>query len=77
MTMLVKWGTQRADLEGIICRVEASPMGKHVYRTCGFKEIESCCVKAEGQEEGLQIWIMRREPEGKDSNFLTAMTLSG
>ncbi|KAH8587933.1 hypothetical protein B0O99DRAFT_485803, partial [Bisporella sp. PMI_857] len=50
-TTLIKWGTDKADQEGLPCRVEASPMAKPVYASCGFKELGPWGVQVNGQEE--------------------------
>jgi hypothetical protein len=67
-TALVKWGTQKADEEGVPCRVEASPMGRPVYRSCGFVDIKPWEVTARGQDETLEFWVMRREPNHQAVN---------
>jgi GNAT superfamily N-acetyltransferase len=67
-TALVKWGTQKADEEGVPCRVEASPMGRPIYRSCGFVDIKPWKVTAQGQNETLEFWVMRREPNRQAAN---------
>lgn len=64
-TLLIKWGTDSADKEGICCRVEASPMGKPVYAACGFEELGIWKVHAKGQEEVFQMWCMSRKARKK------------
>jgi hypothetical protein len=65
-TALVKWGTVKADQEGIYCRVEASPMGKPVYMSCGFKELGTWDVQVKGQSATLHMWCMGRAPERRE-----------
>lgn len=36
--MLVGWGVQRADEEGVECYLDATPEGKHLYEKFGFKD---------------------------------------
>lgn len=37
--MLVKWGTEIADLMGVECFIEASLGGRSLYESCGFKAV--------------------------------------
>ncbi|PVH80967.1 hypothetical protein DL98DRAFT_515093 [Cadophora sp. DSE1049] len=60
-TALIKWGTAEADREGICCRVEASPMGKPVYASCGFVELQPWGVQVPGQKEEFHMWAMFRK----------------
>jgi GNAT superfamily N-acetyltransferase len=60
-TSLIRWGTDRADEEGICCRVEASPMGKPVYASCGFEELGTWDVQVEGEPEILPLYCMFRK----------------
>jgi GNAT superfamily N-acetyltransferase len=64
-TTLIKWGTARADQEGICCRVEASPMGKPVYASCGFEELGPWDVQVKGQLEVFHMWCMFRKVQAQ------------
>jgi Acetyltransferase (GNAT) domain len=39
--MLMKWGVERANEDGVECYLDANPDGKPVYEKYGFKEIET------------------------------------
>ena len=39
--LLVNWGTEIADKEGLPCYLEASPAGLRLYRNVGFEEVEN------------------------------------
>lgn len=41
--MLMGWGVERADGEGVECYLDATPEGKHLYERFGFKEETSLC----------------------------------
>lgn len=65
-TALISWGTENADKEGLVCKVEASQMGVIVYKAAGFKVISEWTAQVPGQDEKLQYWIMLREACSKD-----------
>ena len=60
--MLVKWGTEEADREGVACCVETSAMGTRIYEKCGFDKIKTSVVNVGGQAESLQYVVMHRRP---------------
>jgi GNAT superfamily N-acetyltransferase len=39
--MLIRWGTDRADEEGLESYLDATPEGKPVYERYGFRELET------------------------------------
>lgn len=41
--MLVGWGVEKADEEGLECYLDATPEGKQLYETLGFKGERSLC----------------------------------
>ena len=59
-TALLKWGIEQADDEGLLCKVEASPLGRLMYKSQGFKDLGPFVVSAAGQEEYVEIWAMRK-----------------
>jgi hypothetical protein len=59
-TALLKWGMEQADEEGLVCKVEASPLGRLLYKSQGFVDLGPFVVSAAGQEESVEIWAMRR-----------------
>lgn len=42
--MLLRWGLQKADAEGVETYLEASPEGKPIYEHLGFREVERLVV---------------------------------
>ena len=47
---LIRWGLERADEEGSVCYLEASPDGKPVYERFGWRERERLVVDLEGRD---------------------------
>lgn len=73
---LVRWGTDRADTDGVYCWVSSSMDGYHVYEKAGFVEVGrqelvlddyAQGVKREmGEDWGLYVWKwMRRDPAAR------------
>jgi GNAT superfamily N-acetyltransferase len=62
-TMLVRWGTDRADEEDVFCGVEASVMGSPLYEALGFRPLEKKVVHVPGDSDSLPYDVMRRDPE--------------
>ncbi|KAL8656807.1 MAG: hypothetical protein Q9226_002545 [Calogaya cf. arnoldii] len=61
-TMLIDWGTRKADTMGVRCFVDASPAGLGLYRRLGFEkevgELEVDLGRYKGGEEfGVQRWV--------------------
>jgi GNAT superfamily N-acetyltransferase len=40
-SMLIRWGVEKADLDGVECYLDSTPDGKSTYQRYGFKEVES------------------------------------
>lgn len=59
-TLLIKHGCAIADKGDLSCRVEASPMGRLVYASCGFKEIGTWDVQLPNDSTSLRMWCMAR-----------------
>jgi len=61
--MLLRWGVQRADEDGVEAYLEASPEGKPVYERYGFREVERVVVSLEGkgcsEEEYVEVFMVR------------------
>ncbi|GAC94411.1 acetyltransferase [Pseudozyma hubeiensis SY62] len=55
-TMLVKWGTARADQEGVVAWLESSPMGKGTYLKAGFKVAGLDRVDEKRAAKGFVEW---------------------
>ncbi|KAL8724844.1 MAG: hypothetical protein Q9166_007716 [cf. Caloplaca sp. 2 TL-2023] len=70
-SMLVGWGTERADAMGVRCFVDASVRGEGLYRRRGFmEEVGTLELDLRGYEGGegygVQRWVaLMREPRGK------------
>ena len=69
-TQLIKWGCERADVEGLPCFVDSSITGHPLYRKLGFRDVGSMEVDLDqyegGEGLGVQRWIaMLREPVSK------------
>jgi GNAT superfamily N-acetyltransferase len=62
-TMLVRWGTDRADEEGVFCGVEASVMGSRLYEALGFKKLDNKVVRVPGETDSLPYDVMKRDPQ--------------
>lgn len=62
--MLVEWGLERADAEGVECALAATPEGKGLYEKYGFKEVDrnQRFIHSDGQM--LQLY-MRRDKRGE------------
>lgn len=61
-TMLCKWGMEEARKVGVAVPMFASPMGKMVYETLGFKEIGQWTAHIEGEEESVTLHALTWEP---------------
>ncbi|CDU25902.1 uncharacterized protein SPSC_06073 [Sporisorium scitamineum] len=67
-TMLVRWGTRKADKEGVDAWLESSPMGKGAYLKAGFRVLGVDRVEDERAEKGYVEWpymIHEHQPTGK------------
>ncbi|EST04854.1 GNAT domain protein [Kalmanozyma brasiliensis GHG001] len=62
-TLLVKWGTKRADREGVNAWLESSPMGKGAYLKAGFRVLGMDRVDEPRAKKGYLEWpYMIHEP---------------
>ncbi|KAM3067308.1 hypothetical protein ACMFMG_005330 [Clarireedia jacksonii] len=57
--MLIRWGLERADRQGVECYLEASPVGKEVYEHFGFEERGRLVVPVEGKEDFVECFMVR------------------
>ena len=55
-TALIRWGTERADREGLPCWLEASPVGYATYVRCGFTDVAVLDLDITGR------WGLQRAP---------------
>lgn len=59
--MLMGWGVERADEEGVECYLDATPEGKHLYEKFGFKDISTLCFFNETYQHSFMVrGAMRR-----------------
>lgn len=61
---LIRWGTERADKEGVFCWVHSSDGGEVFYEKMGFEEVERFVVDLDGYAEG------RRDGSGKWGEYV-------
>lgn len=61
-TALCKWGKEEARKVGVAVPMFASPMGKMVYESLGFREIGTWVAQVEGEEEFVTIHALTWEP---------------
>jgi len=61
---LVRWGLRQAADLGLTVHLEASPEGIPLYRSLGFKTVETVIVKADQWDGGFErrYIVMLREP---------------
>lgn len=61
--MLMRWGLERADEDGVESYLEASPEGKPVYEHFGFAEHEELVVDLEGkgleEKKYVEVFMIR------------------
>lgn len=55
-TLLVKWGTKKADQDGVDAWLESSPMGKGAYLKAGFRVLGMDRVEEKRAEKGYVEW---------------------
>lgn len=55
--MLLRWGLQKTDAEGIECYLEGSPDGVPIYEHFGFREVDRLIVGEEG--EFVEVFMIR------------------
>lgn len=48
--MMIRWGTERADGEGLPCYLDSTAVAKGVYERYGFREVDRLVL--EGQDHG-------------------------
>lgn len=61
--MLVEWGLERVDAEGVECCVSGTPEGMGLYEKYGFKEVDKQDRMMHSDGQLLQVH-MRREKRG-------------
>ena len=64
--MLIKWGVEQADRDGLECYIEASPDGLELYKRYGWEEVEDYDVEYEGEDGGKRVYrtvLLVRKPK--------------
>jgi GNAT superfamily N-acetyltransferase len=61
-TMLCKWGMEKARKVSVAVPMFASPMGKRLYESLGFKELGTFRVQVDGEDEVLVVHALTWEP---------------
>lgn len=68
--ILLRWGLERADEEGVECFIEASPEGKPIYERFGWRERGRLVLDLKGrgveEEEYVEVFMVR-EAKGIES----------
>lgn len=60
--LMVRWGTERADADGLPCYVDSTPVAKRVYERYGFAEVDRLVLEgADHGGENLVETMMVRE----------------
>lgn len=57
-SMLVIWGTRKAERTGMAISLFASPMGQMLYTNLGFEVVERVTVNADEEEEWVTLSAM-------------------
>ncbi|KAK5994081.1 hypothetical protein PT974_07521 [Cladobotryum mycophilum] len=60
----LKWGTEVADREGLVCSVDSSPMSVSLYEKFGFKAVGTVVVDLTESSGTYTFTVMIREPQG-------------
>lgn len=59
--LMIRWGIDRADAEGLPCYVDSTPVAKAVYKRYGFEEVDRLVIeKADHGGEDLVETMMVR-----------------
>lgn len=63
---LLRWGLERADEDGVVTFLEASPEGKPIYEKYGFREMDRLVVDLKGkgggkleEKEFVEVFMIR------------------
>jgi len=70
-TLLLNWGTKIADQLDLPLYLEATMLGKQLYKRSGFEQVDSVIHKAEiiREAEDLEIPIMVKMPQSSKEAF--------
>ena len=68
-SMLSGWGMDKAAEQGWVVTVLASPMGKKLYESLGYKALGNVIVQVDGEEEKLTVCCLEyHAPKQASSN---------
>ena len=59
---LVKWGIERAKEENLALTLFASPLGGHLYRKLGFRDLGVIKIQVDGESESISTGVMAYVP---------------
>jgi GNAT superfamily N-acetyltransferase len=58
---LVKWGTSKADRDGVPSYLESSPAALNTYKRCGSKELKGLQVVKDNDSHILTVMVRMSE----------------
>lgn len=67
-SLMMKWGVELADREGMDAYLESSPKGVGVYRKFGFVEQDEVTVNVEAYGEYKNLCMVRKPTTGAQHN---------
>ena len=59
---LVRWGIEKAKEGNLAVTLFASPIGGHLYRKFGFRDLSSIKVQVDGENESVCMGVMAYVP---------------
>lgn len=59
---LVKWGIEKAKEDNLALALFASPIGGHLYRKLGFRELSVMKIQVDGETESISTSVMAYVP---------------
>ncbi|KAH6980496.1 hypothetical protein EDB80DRAFT_692258 [Ilyonectria destructans] len=64
--------------QGLVCTVQATYLGRHLYKKLGFIDLEKCPIQVPGEREMIECWAMVWIPKPYDnpSGFTNLSLLS-
>ncbi|KAH6952393.1 hypothetical protein BKA56DRAFT_605522 [Ilyonectria sp. MPI-CAGE-AT-0026] len=57
-TDLCNWGMNVAHEEGLVCTVQATYLGRRLYKKLGFTDLDECLIQVPGEQEMIECWAM-------------------
>lgn len=62
-TTLCDWGMKVARKEGLVCTVQATRLGRCLYKKLGFTDLAECHIQVSGEQEIIDCWAMVWDPK--------------